>query len=118
MPVARVTSGSTGRFTSSTPLNGVNGATPSGNAMASFLLGYPTGDTRGNPTSRDRAAGSSLLRNYYGAYLQDDWRVSPKFTLNYGLRIEHEDGLHEKNDDFTVAFDRTLNPGGALGATS
>ena len=35
--------------------------------------------------------------------------------MNYGVRLEHEDGLREKNDSFTVAFDRTLNPGGALG---
>ena len=55
--------------------------------------------------------------NYYGAYIQDDWRVSPKMTLNYGLRVEHEDGLREKNNGITVAFDRTLNPGGTLGAT-
>ena len=41
--------------------------------------------------------------------------MSPKFTLNYGVRLEHEQGLQEKNDQFTVAFDRTLNPGGALG---
>ena len=41
--------------------------------------------------------------------------MSSKFTLNYGLRLEHEDGLAEKNDRITVAFDRTLNPGGALG---
>lgn len=25
-------------------------------------------------------------KNYYGTYFQDDWRVSPKLTLNYGLR--------------------------------
>ena len=31
------------------------------------------------------------------------------------MRLEHEDGLAEKNDLITVAFDRTLNPGGALG---
>ena len=41
--------------------------------------------------------------------------MNSKFTLNYGVRLEHEDGLREENDGFTVAFDRTLNPGGALG---
>ena len=60
----------------------------------------------------------NALTNYYGGYAQDDWRVSSKFTLNYGLRLEHEDGLREENNGFTVAFDRTLNPGGALGASS
>src|SRR5205814_10334133 len=48
-----------------------------------------------------------LYTNYYGGYLQDDWRVSPKFTVNYGLRIEHEDGMRERNNNFTVGFDRT-----------
>ena len=42
----------------------------------------------------------------YGAYFQDDWRVNSKFTLNYGLRLEHEDGLREINNRQTVAFDR------------
>ncbi len=51
-----------------------------------------------------------------GAYAQDDWRLSPKTTINFGVRLEHETGLAEKNDSFTVAFDRALNPGGALGA--
>ena len=37
--------------------------------------------------------------------MQDDWRVSSKFTLNYGLRIEHEDGMREANNNFTVGFD-------------
>ncbi len=44
--------------------------------------------------------------HYFGGYAQDDWRVSPKMTLNYGLRIEHEDGLREKND----ALHRGLRP--------
>ncbi len=42
---------------------------------------------------------------YYGGYLQDDWRVNSKFTLNYGLRIEHQDGLREQNNNTTVGFD-------------
>ena len=37
--------------------------------------------------------------------------VSSKFTLNYGLRLEHEDGLREINNRQTVAFDQNAtNP--------
>lgn len=28
-------------------------------------------------------------RNYFGAYFQDDWAITPKLTLNLGLRWEH-----------------------------
>ena len=54
--------------------------------------------------------------NYFGGYIQDDFRVSSKLTVNAGLRIESESGLKEEEDRFTVAFDRTINPGGTLGS--
>ena len=73
-----------------------------GNGLASLLLGAPTTGTA------DIAATSNYFTNYYGAYLQDDWRIRSNFTLNYGLRIEHEDGLMEENNQFTVGFDQNL----------
>jgi len=33
--------------------------------------------------------------------------VNSKFTLNYGIRLEHETGMAEQNNNFTVGFDRT-----------
>jgi hypothetical protein len=96
-------------FTSGSP-TALNG----GNAIASMLLGYPSGD----PSNLSRISVSSPFNakvHYFGGYAQDDWRVSSKLTLNYGVRLERETGLVEENDGFTVAFDRTLNPGGALG---
>jgi hypothetical protein len=104
------------RFTSANPLvNGVTGANPSGNDLASFLLGYPTGDP-GNLSRILVSAPANYFTRYYGAYIQDDFRVSSRLTVNAGLRIEHEDGLREEENRFTVGFDRTVNPGGALGA--
>ncbi len=44
---------------------------------------------------------------YYAGYAQDDWRVNDRFTLNYGVRLEHETGMMEKSNQQTVAFDRT-----------
>lgn len=99
-------------FTSSAPAS-LNAT--SGNAIASMLLGYPSGD----PSNQSTVTVSSPFNakvHYFGGYAQDDWRVGPKLTLNYGVRLEHETGLTEKNNGFTVAFDRTANPGGALGA--
>ena len=46
----------------------------------------------GLPISASGALGDSsqLLRTtYYGAYIQDDWRITPNLTLNFGLRYEY-----------------------------
>ena len=103
-------------FTSRDPgANGTGGATPSGNALASLLLGY-IGQEGGAPQSRLSISNPfNAFVHYYGGYVQDDWRLNPKSTFNFGLRLEHESGLMEENNSFTVAFDRTANPGGALG---
>ena len=45
--------------------------------------------------------------DYYGLYIQDDFRVSNKLTLNIGLRWEHELGLREANNGMVVGFEGT-----------
>ena len=35
----------------------------------------------------------SLNHSYYGFFVQDQWRLTPKFTVNYGLRYDVEAGL-------------------------
>jgi hypothetical protein len=54
-----------------------------GSSLGDFLLGEP------QETTIAAAAGKSYLRdNVIDAYVQDDWRVLPSLTLNYGLRYE------------------------------
>ncbi|MEW6321100.1 MAG: TonB-dependent receptor [Acidobacteriota bacterium] len=104
------------RYTSSNPnTNGTGGSSPSGNAFASFLLGFPTGDP-GNLSNVFVSEPFNVFTRYYGVYAQDDFRVKSNLTLNFGLRLEHEDGLREEENRFTVGFDQAANPGGALGA--
>jgi carboxypeptidase family protein len=60
-----------------------NGAGSGGNAIASFLLGYPQQDSRI----------VSLFYPHYNTkepfvYLQDDWRATSKLTLNIGVRYD------------------------------
>jgi len=77
-----------------------------GNEIASLLLGLPaSGSAPHDPAEFE------WFTRYWGGYVQDDWRVTPKFTLNYGLRLEHEDGLREVQNRQTVGFDRNAtNP--------
>jgi hypothetical protein len=74
--------------------------TYSGNAMADMLLGYPQS---GNIPLNRRVDG---FVKYFSGYVQDDWRVSDRLTVNAGLRIERETGLAERNNQFTVNFDQ------------
>jgi len=40
------------------------------------------------PLTVDQAGTQSIVQNEFAAYLQDTWRPTPKWTLNYGLRWE------------------------------
>jgi hypothetical protein len=56
-----------------------------GSAIAALLLGYPSGDTRIEYISQ-----ITFDWGYYAAYVQDDFKVTPKLTLNLGLRYDYE----------------------------
>ncbi len=80
--------------------NPIVGGSNIGDAFASFLLGVPAS---GNI---QRATESRLFIHYLGTYLQDDFRVNSKLTINFGLRYEFEQGLQEKSNGLLVGFDR------------
>src|SRR5512133_2137779 len=61
-----------------------NAAAPIGQGLASFLFGLPTAG------SVDRNA-SYAQQNKYGAlFVQDEWKVSRRLTVNAGMRYELE----------------------------
>jgi len=39
---------------------------------------------------------SDINHSYYGFFAQDQWRVTPKLTLNYGVRWDFEKGLEQE----------------------
>ena len=98
-------------FTSSTGSNASDAL--SGNSFASFLLGYPSGNSNNLATLTTTTA-ANIYTYYYGGYAQDDWRISSKVTLNYGLRIEHENGVSEQNNAFSVGFDPNATTSNSL----
>ncbi len=84
-----------GRFNFNGAFTDSRGAVPgaSGNAMASFILGYAT------LTEQDYTlawTGQRLIES--GLYVADDWRVSKKLTLNLGLRHDYFSPVTEVAD--------------------
>ncbi|MCX6607441.1 MAG: carboxypeptidase regulatory-like domain-containing protein, partial [Acidobacteria bacterium] len=70
-------------------------ANPSqGYPLASFLLG--TGDF-----SYERVQALTAYHQYLGAYIQDDWRITSRLTLNLGLRWDLETGTAESHNRLT-----------------
>jgi hypothetical protein len=68
-----------GRVNFSNLTNFFEGVTKSGKALV------------GNPTRR-------MLNTYLAGFTQDDWRLTPKFTLNLGMRYEYASPIKEANN--------------------
>ena len=87
------------------PTTGANyGARPNtGYQDADFFLGAASSYSQ----RKNAPFGHSHLREY-GFYIQDNFRVSRRFTINAGLRWEMHPAPKMKNDDF-VTFDLKNN---------
>ncbi|HWB82583.1 MAG TPA: TonB-dependent receptor [Bryobacteraceae bacterium] len=67
----------------------VNNGCTAGNAMADFLLGYPSFATVGSPVHD--------LHKYFSnwaGYATDTWKVLPRLTITLGLRYEYQTRWH------------------------
>ena len=71
-------------FTGTATQGAASGAAVGGDDFADFLLGVP--DTSSIAFGN---ADKYFRESVYDAYITDDWRVNPQFTLNAGIRWEY-----------------------------
>ena len=79
-------------------------ANGTGFGMASFLLGYGDG---GGTTTSVMTAGTQF---YMGFYASDNFQVTRKLTLNYGVRWDMPTGFSERYDRQTVFLPNAVSP--------
>ncbi|MBI3209459.1 MAG: TonB-dependent receptor [Candidatus Solibacter usitatus] len=71
----------------------------SGNELATFLLGYPSSAVA------DRNIDPAFTHFYYATFFQDDWKITPRLTLNLGLRWDYESPATERYDRMVLGLD-------------
>jgi hypothetical protein len=105
---AGITTQSNGRYQNSgtyATANSVTSAQSLGFGLAQFLYGLPNSSAL--TINSDLASRS----NYMAEWLQDDWKATPKLTVNLGLRFEYEGPNNERNYKANTYFDfNATNP--------
>jgi hypothetical protein len=93
-----------------TQANYAGPATPnSGNSFASMLLG--TMDSG----SYTVTVNPFWSQHYYAPFIQDDWKITPRLTLNLGVRYDINGPQVERHNYANYAFDTTdINPVDAM----
>ncbi len=73
--------------------------------LSSFLEGEPSGGLQYSGNSRRHT-----FENGYGLYIQDAFRLTPRLTLNYGLRWDYYGIVQEKNNLFANFLVTSFDP--------
>jgi hypothetical protein len=70
-----------------------------GQSVAELLLGLP------DSASLTRQSDYIEQSGAWGFFVQDDWKITPRLTVNLGVRYEFETPLHERYNRSTLGFD-------------
>ena len=82
----------------------LGGTTYSFTNLTAFLANTPStiqylGDVSAPSVFNGGATGPRRLRQWYGiGYVQDEWRATPRMTVNYGVRYDYYSVLTEANN--------------------
>ena len=74
--------------------NPTQSSATAGLGLATFLLGIPSGGV--NP-----APALALTQKYHAVFFQDSWKLTPKLTVNWGVRYEYETPRTERFNQLT-----------------
>lgn len=73
-------------------INGVRSSSDQGNSLADLELGYPV---TGNALT---GVSAGAFREFdVAGYVQDDWKITPRLTLNLGIRYDFMNPPNDKN---------------------
>jgi hypothetical protein len=89
------------------------------NRRGVFTFASLDGFLAGQPSNYTQTFGNTyrgFRTNFHGVFLQDDFRLAPTLTLNFGLRWEYQGGLREAHELTAVLDPLSDAPIGEAGA--
>lgn len=96
--------GANGNYTSEcgVSVTGCTNGSGYGSPIADFYMGLP-----GSASAMPISATAFYSQHYAAFYFQDDWRYTPKLTLNLGLRWDYERPTTERFNRFFSQYNPT-----------